>query len=203
VTSLLPLIVCLIVLFLILSTTLVLLYLMALRQSRASLTQQSEFLSTATEIAIAQARQAQEAAEAQMADNQSRFDRTIETLTQELARSQTLTQRSMDLTLTRALDGSNKVTERVQATLQSTLTMLGTKDPIAYSQVFSGASPTSDSGTGAYTSVDEIAEQEAREAALASDQLDAALAELTGLTRVGANGAASGGTEPYSGQSEG
>ena len=86
--------------------------------------------------------------------------------------------------------------KHLTSTLQSTLTMLGTKDPIAYSQIYNGGSPSQDDDVKPYTAVDEVAYEEARQDQLNQQQLEEALASLANITKVGNSGAA-GGIEPY------
>lgn len=186
--------------FLLLAGVLIFLYLQAKKQMQENLGQQSEFLSKATEIALLQATKAQESAEEQAADNQSRFERVTALLTSELQRQQELSQKSQDLTLTRALSGSSETMKQVMSLLTSATTMLGTKDPIAYNQVSSGQSFSQDDSSTPYTHVDQAAEAAAEEAAKQAALLEQAMVELAGLPEEIANGS-TGQPQPYSFQS--
>ena len=169
---------------------------LTLRQQNLRAAEQSEFLSKTTEIALQQLQNSLESAEEQQAQSRSLFDKMTQTLRSEAQRQQELTQKSMDLTLTRALGGSQETTKQLTSTLQSTLTMLGTKDPIAYSQIYNGGSTSQDENSTPYTAVDEVAYESARQDQLNQQQLEEALASLANITKVGNSGAA-GSTEPY------
>lgn len=173
-----------------------------LRQQNLRSTQQAEFLSAATELAIQRADQMTESLEAQMSANQSNYEKLVEQAQAETQRQQELWQKSADLILTRALDGSNKAQERMSATLQSTLAMLGTKDTLAYNQVQGGwgAAPIDDDGpVKPYTAVDDTVQERLQAEAEAQAALDATLASLAGLTRSTDSGSTSdpAGPSPY------
>lgn len=183
-------------LLLILAGALIFIFFLSTKQQNLRAAEQSEFLSKTTEIALQQLQNSLESAEEQQAQSRSLFDKMTQTSQSDLQRQQELTQKSMDLALTRALSGSSETMKHLTSTLQSTLTMLGTKDPIAYSQIYNGGSPSQDDNTEPYTAVDEAAYEEARQDQLNQQQLEEALASLANITKVGTNGAA-GGVEPY------
>lgn len=185
-----------VLLLLILAGALIFIFFLSTKQQNLRAAEQTEFLSKTTEIALQQLQNSLESAEEQQAQSRSLFDRMTQTSQSELQRQQELTQKSMDLTLTRALSGSSETMRQVTSTLQSTLTMLGTKDPIAYSQIYNGGSTSQEENAKPYTSVDEAAEEQARQDQLNQQQLEEALASLGNITKVGNSGAV-GGIEPY------
>lgn len=176
---------------------LVLLFLFLLRQQNLRAAQQSEFLSAATELAIQRADQMTESLEAQMASNQSNYEQMTQRLQAETQRQQELWQRSADLILTRALDGSNEAQKRASATLQSTLTMLGTKDPIAYSQVQGWAAPI-DAGSPVtpYTAVDDTVLERLTAEAEAQAAADDVMARLANFSKGNPDGSSTDPTGP-------
>ena len=185
-----------VLLLLILAGALIFIFFLSTKQQNLRAAEQSEFLSKTTEIALQQLQNSLESAEEQQAQSRSLFDKMTQTSQSDLQRQQELTQKSMDLALTRALSGSSETMKHLTSTLQSTLTMLGTKDPIAYSQIYNGGSPSQDDDVKPYTAVDEVAYEEARQDQLNQQQLEEALASLGNITKVGTSGAA-GGIEPY------
>lgn len=181
--SLLWLTILLLAFFLILVTGLVLLYLHTLRGMRAAAEQQAEFLSKTLEIQVTLAENSRESAEHQMEQVAKREQDFLEKLlTQTATRLETNQQqtiKTIDLMATRVTTGLQTLNSQTTETLRSTLTMLGTKDPVAY-QMVRGASPIpEDNDPRPYTSADEIAEQQARMA-----DLDAAQRLLEGLGMV-------------------
>jgi hypothetical protein len=182
-------------------TVLVLLFLFLLRQQNLRSSQQSEFLSAATELAIQRADQMTEALETQMSANQQNYEQMTRNLQAETQRQQELWQKSADLILTRALDGSNEAQKRASATLQSTLAMLGTKDPIAFSQVQSGWAAPIDDGIPVkpYTAVDDTVMERLTAEAEASAAAEDVMARLANFSRGTTDGSSTdpAGPRPY------
>ena len=165
----LPLAISLVLFTLILCSLLVFLYLQAVRQMRDSYQQQGEALAKTVEIQLHLAENGRESLESQ----QSEAAKSLGQLTQSLL-SETVTTlesnqqqaiRTIDLMATRQMNGSQAFVQQTSDTLRSAVTLLGTKDPVAYQMVKGASLPDTDPGQP-YTSVDEVAEQQARLVAL-------------------------------------
>ncbi len=172
-------------LFLMLAATLVMLYLHALRMMRFQMAEQSTFLSKLAEASVQLSQNAQDSAEQAVEQNRTTLKEVLTATISELDRQQNLLQKAMDLSLTRALDGSNTSQARMASTLQSAIALLGTKDPLAYQQVHGPAVPQ-DSAAEPYTAVDDVANMAALDEAQAL------------LERMGGLGDAGTGPRPYS-----
>lgn len=169
--------------FLILVIGLALLYLHLTKGVRTAANQQAEFLAKTLEIQVALTENSREAVESQLEATAKREQQFLEKMAAETASrleaNQQATIRTIDLMATRATTGSQTSSLQIMETLKSTLTLLGTKDPIAY-QMVRGASPIPDDGdTSPYTSADEVALQQAQLA-----DLDAAAKILENLGMV-------------------
>jgi hypothetical protein len=191
----------LVILFLLLAGTLIFLFVAASRQQRRLQEEHSSAMAKTLEISLLLSERSQEQTEdvLRSAAQTSRdfLKETTERVWAEMERAQALTQKSMDLSLTRALDGSNKSQERIASTLSSAIAMLGTKDTLAYHQV-NGSSIPLELGGEPYTAADDtyVANLAQRQADL--EAADAALALINSLGVPGG----SGGSGPYSGPLE-
>lgn len=185
----------LVLLFLVMVTVLLYLYRSAVTASRLQTDQQQTSMGLLTEIQSTLLSNQLASHESAARSQQETFRQMVATTISELDRQQTLTQKSMDLSLTRALDGSNKQMERMASTLQSALTMLGTKDPIAYQQVYAPTANESSDDGRPYTATDEVVEEQLRQAE--AERVNIMLAQLGSLGNGTFDGAAAGSTDPY------
>lgn len=135
------------------------LYWLSLRQMRTSFDQQSTALTRVTDLQVQAAMNAQAAATAGMEQNRKAMELAIAATTGEMRRQQEMTAKQTVEMISTSLAGSNKAQERLSQMLQSAMTALATKDPIAYSQLLS-ASPPEQTGGAPYTSADEVAQQD-------------------------------------------
>lgn len=191
----------LVTLFLLLAAALIFLFVMASRQQRRLQEEHSSAMAKTLEISLLLSErsetQTQDVLRAASQTNREFLKETTERIWAEMERTQLLMQKSMDLSLTRALDGSNKSQERTASTLASAIAMLGTKDTLAYHQVYGSSLPLQQGGEP-YTAADDtyVADLAQRQADL--EAADAALALINSLGVPGG----SGGSGPYSGPLE-
>jgi len=164
-----------------LAAALTFLYLHAMRQMREQAAASQEMLAKLAEASVLQGKLAMETAESMSAESRSQISELSEALQETTTTLLTTTQQALDLSLTRALDGSNRSTERMATLLSTATTLLGTKDPIAFQQV-RGADFTPGDPSVPYPAMDEadnervLAEQQANIAKL--DEAAALLANF-------------------------
>jgi hypothetical protein len=174
-------------LLLLIAAALVFLYLQALRQMRLQAQEQANFFTKAAEYQTQLALNSTQQQENSMESARETMERTFQAAIEEMKRQQIMSTQAQDLTLTRALDGSNTTTQRLAQLLQSAVTMLATKDPIAYAQVYGPAAPQGNDPTP-YTAVDEgaIAQIAAQQENLRRLDEAAQLLETLGVSDGGA-----------------
>lgn len=129
--------------------------------------QTSRALSSATlgqlEAVSALYRDAEKRSQEQQQSSQKALAEAVTLTLGEIQKSHQQALQSVDLSYTRALSGTNQQTETLSRILKDSLTLLGTKDPIAY-QMAQGASSLPRETPGAsYTAMDEAVENRATE----------------------------------------
>lgn len=148
----------LIVSFLVLSVlviaVVVLLYLNAVKSSKEALLAQSELHSKLQQ----ENSQRWETVQASMQGrSEALMQSALTVVVQELEKQQTTTARTLQETHSQAMSGNASVTMQVTKILGETLTLLGTKDPVAYQMVVGANSISDEANPSPYTSADEAA----------------------------------------------
>ena len=127
--------------------------------------QTSRALSSATlgqlEAVSALYRDAENRSQSQQLANQKSSAEAVALTLSEIQKAHQQALQSVDLSYTRALSGTNQQTETLSRILKDSLTLLGTKDPIAYQMAMGASSLPRESAGESYTAMDETQENRA------------------------------------------